>query len=512
MSSTVSLAALLTHPALAEVQVLADGTRDPSDVTITQVVAATAPERLPSAEACLLVLLHPVDRGDWRIDVLLRRAAAIGAGALVIDGTHALARPTAMLASRLRLPVLGTDAPFAVATAARDLLAEEPTRLAAAMVGAARAISRSGRDLEDLTHELSRRLGREVHLLDQAAHALEDMTALDEDETPLVAQALGRQRATVRVPLPSGRTFVGALVPMGDALQTWIGVVLPGGLLAEEHAVAAALEVSAPAVGHRLALRRLADERDARHRAALLGEILEAEGTLTRSHRRRALEAGWWLDGWHVGIRLRPRQSIDTVARRDEVIAALQAEEVSVNVVEQTEGWTAWTTLHHEPTAAEIQRLATRVRTAQRRLARTLECIVGVGRVHPGPVGLTRSIAEAQDAAELATDRSSSGNFVHVDRLGLAQLLLAWTNTDTFLPAARALLEPLHGQPGHLLETLRTYLDAESSIVDTAAVLGVHRNTVGARVNRIQQLLAVDLTDPETRLALHLACRTQRLP
>ena len=65
---------------------------------------------------------------------------------------------------------------------------------------------------------------------------------------------------------------------------------------------------------------------------------------------------------------------------------------------------------------------------------------------------------------------------------GLAQLLLAWTRTDTFQPAARTLLEPLDQQPGDLLRTLAAYLDAESSLAETAAVLGVHRNTVAGRV------------------------------
>ena len=96
---------------------------------------------------------------------------------------------------------------------------------------------------------------------------------------------------------------------------------------------------------------------------------------------------------------------------------------------------------------------------------------------------------------------------MHVDRLGLAQLLLAWTQTDTFLPASRQLLAPLERGGGALLTTLAAYLDAESSIAETAAVLGVHRNTVSDRIARVERLLGVDLSDPETRLALHLATR-----
>lgn len=38
-------------------------------------------------------------------------------------------------------------------------------------------------------------------------------------------------------------------------------------------------------------------------------------------------------------------------------------------------------------------------------------------------------------------------------------------------------------------------------------MLGVHRNTVAARIARIEQLLGVDLSRLDERLALHLASR-----
>lgn len=77
-----------------------------------------------------------------------------------------------------------------------------------------------------------------------------------------------------------------------------------------------------------------------------------------------------------------------------------------------------------------------------------------------------------------------------------------------FQPAAHELLAPLRDSGGDLLSTLTAYLDAESSLVDTAATLGAHRNTVADRIARASRLLSVDLADPEARLALHLACRT----
>jgi DNA-binding PucR family transcriptional regulator len=214
------------------------------------------------------------------------------------------------------------------------------------------------------------------------------------------------------------------------------------------------------------------------------------------------------VEGWHVGIRIDVPGAVDPVAIRPEVLRAVSTAHLRAVVVEQGSGWDVWTTFDHAPEPAELQRHASTARRVQWLLRSSLPTSMGVGRAHHGVPGLVRTLSEAGDAARLATGRSTSGHFVHVDRMGLGQMLLAWTRTDTFLPAARSLLEPLDGQPGDLLLTLTAFLDAESSLTETAAVLGVHRNTVAARITRIRELLTVDLADPDERLALHLACRS----
>jgi DNA-binding PucR family transcriptional regulator len=267
-----------------------------------------------------------------------------------------------------------------------------------------------------------------------------------------------------------------------------------------------ALAAAAPAVELRLAGARLGAERDARQASALLGEILQ--GKVNEATRRRALDLGWELEGWHTGIHIRVGTEVDLVATRGEVIRTLAAEGVAAVVVQHSDGYAGWATQATRPAAAEVHELAATLRRVQHRLAAALHSAMGVGRPHPGADGIAATLSEAGDAARLARNRVESGRFVHVDRLGLAHLLLAWTRTDTFEPAARALLEPLRAAPGDLVRTLGTYLDCESSLAETAAVLGIHRNTVAARLQRIQSILGVDLSRPDERLALHLACRT----
>ncbi|MEJ7647749.1 MAG: helix-turn-helix domain-containing protein [Nakamurella sp.] len=272
-------------------------------------------------------------------------------------------------------------------------------------------------------------------------------------------------------------------------------------------AVLAALQMLAPVVAGRLSQQRLATERDARQRMSLLSELLQSGGRLAPDAPRRMLDQGWTLDGWHIGVRIDVPSALDPVALLPEIQRAFADAGVGAQVVEHGEGWAAWTTFTDQPSQAVLQTHAATVRRVQWLLRSKLPTVMGVGSVQSGPEGLVRSLGEAGDAARIAVTRAAGGHLVHVDRLGVGQLLLAWTRTDTFAPAASSLLTPLQGQAG-LLETLAAYLEAESSLADTAAVLGVHRNTVSARIARAVDLLGVDLDDPDERLALQLACRS----
>ncbi|MFJ8546139.1 helix-turn-helix domain-containing protein [Streptomyces sp. NPDC093586] len=73
------------------------------------------------------------------------------------------------------------------------------------------------------------------------------------------------------------------------------------------------------------------------------------------------------------------------------------------------------------------------------------------------------------------------------------------------------LLRPLDGLPHHtraeLLATTR--LGLEFTAVNTAKVLGVSRNTVRARMDRVEGLLRTDFTDLTVRAAVHLALNAQ---
>ena len=80
-----------------------------------------------------------------------------------------------------------------------------------------------------------------------------------------------------------------------------------------------------------------------------------------------------------------------------------------------------------------------------------------------------------------------------------------------FCADALDILEQHDAQTGSdLMRTLEVFA-AYGEASQTARVLRTHRNTVLNRVQRIQELVGVDIRDPEQRLSLHVALRARDL-
>jgi hypothetical protein len=486
----MSLRRVLTLPSWAgTVRVLAGAAG--LDRPLGTVKATLDTSHVPAAGE-LVVVVRPVAGTDWQIDALLRRCADAGATAVLLSGTEPPGA-SRLLADRLAVPLLFTAAPpLDLLVDARLMLAAPDLDRADLVLATHRALGERLRPPEEIVSVLRRLLRSPVALLDDRGESLAGELA-----------EAGRIR--LAEPVPQRVELPGGVLLAHPAAAVWVAVVLAGPEAARADVVPPALAVAAGALHRWLLANRLELERDARSRTALLGDLLRLDTEPGADLRRRVADAGWRLGGWHVGLHIGVPAAVDTVARTQEVVRALRAEDVEAVVVEHGDGWTGWVTFEQEPTADRVRALASRLQAAHRALR--VGAHMGVGRPHQRPDGLAATVNEAGDAARLAATRPETGHFLHVDQLGMAQLLLEWTRTDTFEPAARALVAPLRDAPGDLVRTLASYLDAESSIAETATVLGVHRNTVAARVARIEQLLGVDLSRPDERLALHLAAR-----
>lgn len=103
-----------------------------------------------------------------------------------------------------------------------------------------------------------------------------------------------------------------------------------------------------------------------------------------------------------------------------------------------------------------------------------------------------RALAEAELALDIA---DASQRVVEYASIPLKRLLLhlAAERIQSALPAwSAALLDADARAGGVLVATLRAYADADMNVLKTASRLGVHPNTVYARMHRIRDLTAQD--------------------
>lgn len=92
---------------------------------------------------------------------------------------------------------------------------------------------------------------------------------------------------------------------------------------------------------------------------------------------------------------------------------------------------------------------------------------------------------------------------------GLAGLLFDVSNMDAIRAFCVETLRPLalydQKHSGNLLETLKVYLENECELRATASMLHIHYNTLRYRLDRVEEILQVRLSDPATRQKLRLA-------
>ncbi|MFK4729744.1 helix-turn-helix domain-containing protein [Agromyces mediolanus] len=117
---------------------------------------------------------------------------------------------------------------------------------------------------------------------------------------------------------------------------------------------------------------------------------------------------------------------------------------------------------------------------------------------------LSRSAGEARQAHEAAV--ADGRAVVRYRALPTVAYVLDRLDEDA---SARIgdLLEPLSGGEGELLRTLRVYLAEHGALGVTAAALGIHRQTLAARLLRIEELTGLSLASPDDRTAAWLAIR-----
>lgn len=119
-----------------------------------------------------------------------------------------------------------------------------------------------------------------------------------------------------------------------------------------------------------------------------------------------------------------------------------------------------------------------------------LTTTVGVGNYHPGLEGLRVSYHEARSAIELGAQTWDIDRIYHIDDFGVVAPLLSGVD-ESNIYFSRELLERL-GENIEIIQTLEAFFDFDMSLTRTADKLGIHRNTLVYRLDRITDTLSLD--------------------
>lgn len=407
----------------------------------------------------------------------------IGEGSSVPAGAAHLAEST----SRAGIPVVRAG-PQDPATLERSVIGflvnrrAELERRATALETELARLSLAGRGLDDLAAAIGAFLGRAVAIEGSrgdpiAVHAPAELPA----GAAAVSRYLAKPAAVaMRLPIPAqagGRGPGGQLALLGDEPPTELDR-----LASERVATLLALELARDA-----AIRHA---REQTRRA----EPLPAEGPPWVVIVARQAVAGAVLDS---AARERTRAELRQLVSPRRLSLRGTSESMELRLVAAA-----------PPDDGEGLAIAARVATF---LGRS----VAVSRPFDEPADRPAAEAAARttlEAIELLDEPPPVGR---AGRLPAYRLLANVRNLPDGTRQARELLAPiLVGRDSarlrdERLRTLQAVLET-ASLAEAAARLGVHRNTIGYRVERLERLGGWDLSDPDLRFALSLAARVVR--
>ena len=139
---------------------------------------------------------------------------------------------------------------------------------------------------------------------------------------------------------------------------------------------------------------------------------------------------------------------------------------------------------------------------------------IGIGRYHRGLEGLAHSYADAQAALSLgrrfSLGRPHRGGGVHcLDSVGIAAFV-GVSDEHTKADLATFLLSPLDDEP-ELLRTLVCFFEHDCHPSCSARSLGVHRNTLSYRLEKIASLTGMDPRRFDDAVQIRLALVMRQL-
>ena len=130
----------------------------------------------------------------------------------------------------------------------------------------------------------------------------------------------------------------------------------------------------------------------------------------------------------------------------------------------------------------------------------------GCGKVTQSIRCLWKSYKQAKSIQKLQHNGKCMDSLIFYSDMGIYKLLMSIDDRDIieeyYAKTIRPLLEYDKKNNSDLAVVLRSYLNHNGSVKETADELYVHRNTINYKLTRISELLDMDLSQLNTRLQL----------
>ncbi|MFB9469155.1 PucR family transcriptional regulator [Nonomuraea salmonea] len=426
-----------------------------------------------------VVLSGAAAGGGWAVEMAMRRAWEQAAACVIAPSGGLSEGSGEVLAERLGVTlVFVDDDPLLVAVRVASAAARPDAARTQLVARCATRLAEAGTSPRRVLGVLNAELpGTAVAFLDRYGLPLAGRRDALDPQT-----GRGRWSAEVEVPDLAGEAL-GRLVAAGSSRSPgWPAVVrtVLGLAVAPLTAWAAGERLRA---SHDFALQTSLAER-------LLREAKRPGAPIEEEEEAAAVALGWAVRGPLTAYHVRPlaEAPADPVPAGTLIAAALG----QVPVLVRAGGWAGWSALPPQDVAERLLRCLP---------AMPWPAAAGVGAQVDGLAAAEESLLGAQAAAFVA----APGTVARADRMGPAELLGALPVGGLRAPA-EVVLRPLLAvdKDGTLLETLSAVLD-EGGALRAAERLGVHRNTITTRLERIKAA-GFDLDDAPARLALQLAC------
>lgn len=370
-----------------------------------------------------------------------------------------------------------------------------------------------GADARQLTRVLAETLDQAVLLFDPAFALLAQAGAAEWDPADAAAGRIRRALATERRPLRLPAMPDSALPHGCQATPITIGDTTLGYLVVldrtdpparDDDADLLTTSYAATLFALTMANERTSADLGRRYRSALVDALVSGNFLDAADANRKGRSLGLADPGPYRVAVLRPNAADETPGTA-EMLAGRFVAEGRLAVARGTD---VVLLLGDAAEAVEVLADCTTL------LARTMTAAdpaCGLSEPADHPAQAPAGLRQAQHAIDVGTRIGRTGQVIAYEELGIYRLLLQIGDMRQLWRFAEEILGPLLEYDANhkvdLIVTLSTYLNQHQSLKQAARALRVHVNTVSYRIQRIEQLTPLDLTNPDDRLVAHVAVK-----